>query len=237
MKRVIFDRMNFPRFESNKTTLKMKKLIVVLCIGSMFSATAQEAEIQKAQENLKAGKSKEAIRYLREAQNSIVGTIVGQMTEALPAAVGEFKLESLGEGMGGRSLQVNRQYRKAQLESKTEEGNAENTGDGDGMMDGDGMGSMENEGLDIYISDNLSEGSNVFMMHSLSEEGGMSQGEAIMVGKYKAVLNDSEGWKTLEVVTSSAFIRINGQGLKDKKPMLDLANAVDFEKLNTSLGN
>lgn len=215
----------------------MKKLIVIMCIGSMFSAAAQEAEIQKAQENLKAGKTKEAIRYLREAQNSIVGTLVGQMAEALPAEVGEFKMENREDGMAGKSLQLNRQYRKGQPESKTEEGKEENSGDGDGMMDDDGMGYMGNEGLDIYVSDNLSEGSNVFMMHSLSEEQGMDQGEAIMVGKYKAVLNDSEGWKTLEVVTNSAFIRINGQGLKDSKPMLDLANAIDFEKLNTTLGN
>jgi hypothetical protein len=34
-----------------------------------------------------------------------------------------------------------------------------------------------------------------------------------------------------------AFIRISGQGLKDSKPMLDLANAIDFDKLNIALGN
>jgi ABC-type tungstate transport system substrate-binding protein len=117
MKRVIFGRTNFPRFETNKATLKMKKLILLMCLGTMFSATAQEAEIKKAQENLKAGKSKEAIRYLREAQKSIFGTIVGQMTEALPAEVGE----------------------------------------------------------------------------------------AIMVGKYKAVMNDAEEWKRLEIVSSSLY--------------------------------
>ena len=58
-----------------------------------------------------------------------------------------------------------------------------------------------------------------------------------MVGKYKAVMNDAEEWKSLEIVTSSAFIRISGQGLKDSKPMLDLANAIDFDKLNIALGN
>lgn len=224
----------------------MKKLIVVLCIGSMFSATAQEAEIQMAQENLKAGKSKEAIRYLREAQNSIVGTIVGQMTEALPAEVGEFKMEDNNNGMGGRSLQLQKQYRKQQAESKSEEEGAEKMDEGGDRNGADGMsgtGAMDmdggsgNESMEVYVSDNLSEGGNVFMMHSLSEERGMEKGEAIMVGKYKAVMNDSEGWKSLEIVTSGAFIRINGQGLKDSKPMLDLANAIDYDKLNTALGN
>ena len=223
----------------------MKKLLFVLCIGSMFSASAQEAEIKKAQENLKAGNSKEAIRYLREAQYGIVGKIVNEMTAALPAQVGEFKMEENDNGMGGRSLQLQKQYRKQQAESKSEEEGTENMtesgdrGGADGMnRTGDmNMGSMGNESMEVYVSDNLSEGGNVFMMHSLSEERGMEKGEAIMVGKYKAVMNDSEGWKSLEIVTSGAFIRINGQGLKDSKPMLDLANAINYDKLNTSLGN
>jgi hypothetical protein len=58
-----------------------------------------------------------------------------------------------------------------------------------------------------------------------------------MVGKCKALINDFEGWKSLEIFTSSAFIRISGQVLKDNKPMLNLANAIDFDKLNISLGN
>ena len=215
----------------------MKQILVALLLGSMFSVTGQEAEIQKAQENLKAGKSKEAIRYLREAQNSIVGKIVSDMSSALPADVGEFKMENNERSPESRSLQFQKQYRKPSgedlpMNEKAEGSEGTDSPEDMGMVDPYGMESME-----VYVSDNLSEGSNVFMMHSLSGEGGMGEGEALMIGENKAILNDSESWKALEIVSTGVFIRITGQGLKDSKPMLDLANAIDFDKLNKALGN
>ena len=221
----------------------MKYLALILTMSLSFNMFAQQSEISKAQESLKKGDNKDAIRHLQDARAIIVGSMKAEMGQALPKKVGEFVLNTKGEESKGSLLRLEKRYI---IESKTTDANTDENRDdhhpegrGDEMMRQDN--GMEQGGgykaMAVYISDNLSEGSNIFRAHSLTDEERMREGEPISINGYKAIAKDQEGWRVVEMIVGGAYIRLTGQGLEDIKPLMGLAKAIDADKLKAVLGD
>lgn len=225
----------------------MKRIVSTALTVFMLSSIAQAQDAQgylnKASENIKSKNYKEALKNLGEAKKIVNDLLGGQLSEALPAQVGEWKMnvpEDFEPGMSGspNMVSVRRIYTNAAEEKKRQEEVSNMPENLDPAM----MMMEEEPKINVTVSNDMMIANEVMMAHS---DENFSMGspdeffEATRIKGYRATVrfNKQYGSGAVTVIAGSGVVRIEpATRFDDKDILVKIAEAVNYETVKSILG-
>ncbi len=226
----------------------MKRIVSTALAVFMLSAIAQAQDAQnhlnKASENIKSKNYQEALKNLGEAKKIVNDLLGGQLAEALPAQVGDWKMHPVEDynmdmaTMGSpNTVATMRIYKSASAEKKREEDIANMPDNLDPAM----MMVEEQPKINVTISNDMMMANEVMMAFS-DDNFGMGDPneffEATRIKGYRATVrfNKEYGTGAVTVIAGSGVVKVEPTRIDNKDILVKIAEAIDYEKVKAILG-
>lgn len=228
----------------------MKRIVSTAFTLLLFSAIlqAQDAQkhISKATENIKAKKYQEAIKNLNDAKKIVTDLLGDQLAAALPKTVGGWTISENSDmdmSMMGNpnEIGVTKIYVNEELMKKNQQGQGDSPDNIDDPAMYDPMMMGGNVQVQVTISNNMMNASEVMMVHSGENMGGGNpdeEFEALRVKGYRAALRFNKQYSngSITIIAGGGVVRIELNGVDDKSILNQFAEAVNYDTVKSILG-